>query len=59
MPTCGCTSVEYPKQDIPPGGELVLKASILPEHKGPFEEKLIITGNINDFIELTIRGIAL
>jgi hypothetical protein len=55
--SCGCTTPDYTKDPIPPGGQGFIKATFNAASAGGFNKTVTVTSNIeNGFVQLTIRG---
>lgn len=54
--TCGCASVEYPKQPIPPGGIATVEVTMNPKDVGFFNEIIQLKCNTEYPAKLRIRG---
>jgi hypothetical protein len=55
--SCGCTTPDWTKDPIPPGGQGFIKATFNAASAGGFNKTVTVTSNIeNGFIQLTIRG---
>jgi hypothetical protein len=55
--SCGCTTPDWTKDPIPPGGSGFIKATFNAASPGGFNKTVTVTSNIeNGFVQLTIRG---
>jgi len=55
--SCGCTTPDWTKDPIPPGGEGFIKATYNAAALGAFTKSVTVTSNIeNGFVQLSIRG---
>jgi hypothetical protein len=55
--SCGCTTPDWTKDPIPPGGQGFIKATFNAASAGGFNKTVTVTSNIeNGFVQLTIRG---
>ena len=55
--SCGCTSVEYPQQPVPPGAKDSVKATFNPSSIGAFNKAVKVTANISSkTVILNIKG---
>ena len=54
--TCGCASVEYPKQPVPPGGIATVEVTMTPKDVGFFNEIIQLKCNTEYPAKLRIRG---
>lgn len=55
--SCGCTTPDWTKEPIPPGGQGFIKATYNAAALGAFTKSVTVTSNVeNGFVQLTIRG---
>lgn len=55
--SCGCTTPDWTKAPIPPGGEGFIKATFNAGAVGNFNKSITITSNVeNGYTQLSIRG---
>jgi hypothetical protein len=54
--SCGCTQVEWDKQPIEPGRTTELKVEMTPDETGYFNKSLVVYGNVESPVKLTISG---
>jgi|SRR6478736_9872975 len=55
--SCGCTTPDWTKDPIPPGGQGFIKATYNAAALGAFTKSVTVTSNVeNGFVQLTIRG---
>jgi Protein of unknown function (DUF1573) len=55
--SCGCTTPDWTKDPIPPGGQGFIKATYNAATVGGFNKSVTVTSNIeNGFVQLSIRG---
>lgn len=55
--SCGCTTPDWTKDPIPPGGAGFIKATYNAAALGGFNKSVTVTSNIeNGFVQLSIRG---
>lgn len=56
-PSCGCTTPEWTRDPIAPGGQGSIKATFNAASPGPFNKSITVTSNIeNGFVQLMIKG---
>ena len=57
VPSCGCTTPEWTRDPIAPGGQGTIKATFNAASPGPFNKSITVTSNIeNGFVQLMIKG---
>ena len=57
QPSCGCTTPDWTKTPVPPGGSGFIKATFNALAGGPFNKTITVTANIeNGSMYLTIKG---
>jgi hypothetical protein len=55
--SCGCTTPDWSKEPIPPGGQGFIKATYNAAAVGAFNKTITVTANVdNGFVQLNIRG---
>ncbi len=55
-PSCGCTTPEYTKEPIAPGGKGTIKATYNAAGAGVFNKSITVTSNAGDPVVLYIKG---
>lgn len=56
-PSCGCTSPDWTKEVIPPGGKGFIKATYNAASPGAFNKSLTVTSNVDGgYVVLYIKG---
>lgn len=57
QPSCGCTTPDWTKDPIPPGGQGFVQATYNAASVGAFDKKVTVTANVESgVIMLSIRG---
>jgi hypothetical protein len=57
QPSCGCTTPDWTKTPIPPGGQGFVQATYNAAAAGTFDKKVTVTANVESgTITLSIRG---
>ena len=57
QPSCGCTTPDWTKDPIPPGGQGFVQATYNAASVGAFDKKVTVTANVDSgVIMLSIRG---
>lgn len=57
QPSCGCTTPDWTKTPVPPGGSGFIKATFNAASPGPFNKTITVTANIEGgSMYLTIKG---
>jgi hypothetical protein len=57
QPSCGCTTPEWTRDLVMPGGQGLIKATFNAASTGGFNKTVTVTANIETgFIQLTIKG---
>ena len=57
--SCGCLTVEYPKEPVRPGGQAVLRVTYRADHPGYFDKTLTVYSNAADSpLRLRVTGSA-
>ncbi len=55
--TCGCTTPNWTKEEVMPGGSGFIKATFNAATPGGFNKNVSVTANIESgFVQLTVRG---
>lgn len=55
--SCGCTTPDWTKNPVPPGGQGFIKATFNAGTMGNFNKSITVTSNVeNGYTQLTIRG---
>lgn len=55
--SCGCTTPDWSKEPIAPGGEGFIKATYNAASLGAFNKTVTVTANVdNGFVQLSIKG---
>ncbi len=56
-PSCGCTTPDWTREPIAPGGQGFIKATYNAASPGAFNKSVTVTSNIeNGFVQLFIKG---
>ena len=57
QPSCGCTTPDWTKTPVPPGGSGFIKATFNAASAGPFNKTITVTANVEGgSMYLTIKG---
>jgi hypothetical protein len=57
QPSCGCTTPNWTKEPIPPGGQGFVEATFNAASPGPFNKSITVVANVeNGVVQLRIRG---